>query len=106
MLPLAQLARLLTTRAGGLLPALSCPHWRFVRQALALRRLDSQQGALSIFRIAVVVPELELAHVAVQVLLGNTVVDAVDAALNGREEALNGVGVNVAAHVFFGAVVH
>lgn len=49
--------------------------------------------------MAVVVPELELAHVAVQVLLGNAVVDAVDAALNSREEALDGVGVNVAADV-------
>src|SRR5690606_1476440 len=56
------------------------------------------------FRFAVVVAEVKLGRVTLQVLLADMMERAIDATLENREEALDGVGVDVAAHVFLTAV--
>ena len=42
---------------------------------------------------------------ATRLLFGAMLVDALHAALEDREEAFDRVGMNVAAHIFFGAVL-
>ncbi len=64
----------------------------------ALRILDAEGRPL-------IVAEVELGKVALQVLLREMVVGAHDPALEDREVALNGVRVNVAAHVLADAVI-
>jgi hypothetical protein len=58
---------------------------------------------------AVVVAEIKLSEIAVKVLLIAMLIDATHAALEHRELALDGVGVNdlvtLIADVFFGAVL-
>ena len=80
-----------------------------IGQALALDARKGLGGAVCIAGAkggAVVVPEIELAKVAVQVLLAAMMIDALQAALEHRkEEAFNGVRMNVATDVFLGAVI-
>src|SRR3954471_16617710 len=68
-----------------------------IRQPLALHAEKGCLGALAIVhtqRDAVVVAELELGHVAVQVLLVAVLVDALHPALEDREVALDRGGVD------------
>ncbi len=51
-------------------------------------------------------PVLELPQVSLQILLRNGDVSPADPALHVRPERFNGVGVNVAANIFFHAVVN
>ena len=69
----------------------------FIGESLAIRSLQCQRCALLIVntqRDAVVVAELELGHVAVEVLLAAMLVIALHAALEDREEAFDGVCVD------------
>src|SRR5690606_37848021 len=54
---------------------------------------------------ALVVAEIEFRQIALQVLLADVVIGAVDAALEDREIALDRVGVGLAANVFLDPVV-
>jgi hypothetical protein len=56
-------------------------------------------------RGAVAVSEVEFAQIPPQMCFGDVLIHTVDAALQDREVAFNGVGVNVAAHVFVSSVV-
>jgi hypothetical protein len=51
-----------------------------------------------------VVAEVKFLQLAVKVLLAAMLIDALHAAFENAEVAFNGVGVNVAANVFLGAV--
>ena len=51
-------------------------------------------------------PELELGQVAAQVLLGAVLVDPAHPALEDAEIALDGVGVDDAANILAGRVLH
>src|SRR6266571_113813 len=89
-------------------PALhdSLPHLFGISKALVVCCTDRGNGALPIIKLAVVVPELEFAQVAVQVLFRNTVVNAVKPAPQHPEEALNRVRMHVAPDVFIRAMAH
>lgn len=95
--------------------ALCGPYWRggclrapcatscFVGEPFALRsfqRDGSARYVINAKRLAMRVSMAELGQVPLQVGLANTVIDAREAAFQDREEALHGVGVNVAPHVF------
>lgn len=54
----------------------------------------------------IVVAEVELGKVAVQVLLSAVLIDTLHAPLEGAEEALNGVGMDLAANILLSGVVH
>ena len=56
--------------------------------------------------IAVVISEIEFCKVTVQMLLSAMLIDALHAALEDREIAFDGVGVDVAAHVLAAGVVN
>src|SRR5690606_8602640 len=73
--------------------------WLLVGQPLPVPTEHDQGGPLAVRRLAVLVPERELVHVAPEMPAPNVVIDTVDPALQEREEALNGVRVYVAAHV-------
>lgn len=64
----------------------------------------STRGVVHVQRRAVVVTELVLRQIAVQVLLAAVLVHALHAALEDAEVALDGVRVDIAAHVFTGLV--
>lgn len=61
-----------------------------------LRIADIEHGAL-------VVPEIELGKVPLQILRADMMVHAVDAAIQDREIALDGVRVRVAPNIFLNA---
>src|SRR5712664_3625392 len=81
---------------------------RSIGQPLADHAAKKNLGALEIFDaigLAVVVAEIKFSHVAVQVVVGAVLIDALHAALEDGEEAFNGVGMdgavklgNVLAH--------
>src|SRR5690349_4834560 len=78
-----------------------------IGEALADAALYGCVGARHVVnaqRDAMVVPEVELAQIAMQVLLTAVLIDALHTALEDREVALDGVGVRVPAHVLFGRV--
>ncbi len=83
-----------------------------VSQPLADDTLKQLVGTLVIFhaeRNAIVVAEVELRKVAVQVVMGAVLIDALHAALEHGEKALHGVGVELRilrADVFLPAVVY
>lgn len=80
----------------------------FIGQPLALGADDGEIGALGVVNAkldAVAVPEIELTEIPLQVGFGDVLINAVDAALEDRKVALDGVGVGVAPDVFLGAVV-
>src|SRR5574342_665200 len=80
--------------------------WLSVDEALPLRLMDRKRRAFAVLHLPRVVPEGELADVAVEVLTADGVECAVEAALQQAEEALDRVRVNVAAHVLVLPVVH
>jgi len=76
---------------------------RFVGEALALGSRDAASSALFVVdaELSPVVPaEIELREVTVEVLGVHLLVDADHAALEDREEAFDGVGVDIAPDVF------
>src|SRR5437763_670040 len=80
----------------------------FISQALADDALDREVRAARIVDaepFAVAVAEVEFGKVAVKVLLAHMEVAADDPALQDREEAFNRIRVELAAHIFFGAVI-
>lgn len=56
-------------------------------------------------RNTMIVPEIELRKIAMQVLFGAMLISAAHAALEDREVAFDGVGVNLAANVLTFAVI-
>ena len=74
--------------------------WLLVKQPLSNGRLDSGLRAFTILRMAVVVPELEFAQVAMQMNPTDVVVDAVNASLEKREEPFDRVAVDLPASIF------
>ena len=73
-----------------------------ISQALTADLLQGAIGALLVIpvqRRAVVVAEVKFREVAVQMLFGAMLIDALHAALEDAEIAFNRVGVDGAAHV-------
>lgn len=56
-------------------------------------------------RGAVVVTEVKLAKVALQMFLGNAVIDSEDATFENSEVTLDGIRISITSNVFLGAVV-
>jgi hypothetical protein len=71
----------------------------FDRQISAGAIIDPQLGAVA-------VAEIELGEVTFQVCFADMLVDAIDAALQDREVALDGVGISLSPDIFFGGVVN
>jgi hypothetical protein len=55
---------------------LLCSEWVFVHQTFSFRSLDSEDGALTIVKVAVIPQEIELPQIAVQILAADVVVDS------------------------------
>ena len=72
----------------------------FVRQPLSFRFLDRDDSPLPVIQMPGAVLVSELVNVAVQVLFRDRVEGPNQAALDDGEETLNGVRVDVPAHVF------
>src|SRR5258705_6964559 len=82
---------------------------RLISEPLSANAFDHLHGALLIVHAQPnpsIMPEIELCQVAMQVARAAVPVSAAHATLEDREVALDGVGVDVATHVFLGAVVH
>src|SRR6185437_1885393 len=74
---------------------------RLIGQPPSNRATKQDFGALGIFdavRLPIVVAEVELGHIALQMIVRAMLIDALHAALEDREEAFDGIGVNVAVH--------
>ena len=74
-----------------------------IGEALASSLSDDLGGALGIFDAqarAVVIAEIELSEIAMQMSFAAMLVHALHAALEDREEAFDGVGMDFAANVF------
>src|SRR6266849_6422874 len=70
---------------------------RLISEPLADHSAKQFLGALFVapsVRLAMVVAEVELGEVAVQVIVRAVLIDALHAALEDREEAFDGIGVN------------
>src|SRR2546425_8419083 len=92
----------MTGLAGGI------ASWPFLAEAAA-RELSSAccyHALEHIVVLAVVMPEGEFVEIERQVVLGDIVERAHEAALNERPEAINVSGVNFSAHVLACAVPH
>lgn len=50
--------------------------------------------------------EIELGEVTVKVLLAHVLVDAIDAALEDREEVLGGIGRSITPYIFISRVMN
>lgn len=72
---------------------------------MPLKRVDGALSVVDFESDTVVVAEVELSKVAVQVLLAAVLIDALHAALEDREVALDGARVNVATDVLTLAVL-
>jgi hypothetical protein len=70
----------------------------------ALNREGAPFGIVHAQGNAVRISEIELAQIAVQVLLGAMLIDALHASLEDRIVAFNRVGGDIAANVLIGAV--
>src|SRR4051812_47499215 len=82
---------------------------QFIGQPLSSDALDRDCSAGSVIkaeRDPMVVTEVKFAEIPLQMLGADVVIDAIYAALEDREVALNSVGVRVAPDVFLGGVVH
>lgn len=82
---------------------------RFIGQALpndTTERVICAFVIVSAERLTVAVAEIELGHVAVEMLLGAMLVHALHAPLEDAEIAFDGVGVHVAATILTDAVAH
>jgi hypothetical protein len=80
---------------------------RRIGKTLSDDSLDRPFGALHVVNTepdVIAVPEIILGKISVQMLLAAMLVDAFHAALEDRIIAFNGVGVNLAANVFFTAI--
>src|SRR5690606_16137101 len=80
-----------------------------ISEALSDHASNGHFGAVGIIYAkgdAVAVAEIELGKVAVQVLLGDVLVDALHAALEDRIVAFDRVGVDAATRPFIVAVIH
>src|SRR5205085_1351923 len=81
----------------------------FISQALAH---DAGQdfvgtgGVINAKRQTMTVTKLKLGKVAMKVLLGAMLIDATHTTLENAESAFNGIGRNVAAHIFLVVVMH
>src|SRR5580704_10804245 len=78
-----------------------------IGKAFTRNALNRERGAgrvIATERDPMVVPEIELMQVKAEMGLGNVVIGAVNAAFQDREEALNAVRMNIAAHIFVGGV--
>src|SRR5713101_344443 len=78
-----------------------------VCQTLSICPLDGASGAFRVInpeRDPVRVPEIKLIEISLQVFFAAMLIDTDHAALEDREEALNGVGGHVAASVLTGRV--
>ena len=79
-----------------------------IHQSLTLR---ADEGAISARHVfisgldSIRIAKIEFAQIAVQVGLAHMLIDAVNAALEDAEIALNGVGVVGAENVFLGAMI-
>src|SRR5437588_370652 len=83
---------------------------RFVSQALAPDAFKGKIGALlhvaNARRFPIGVAEIKLAQIALQVRFRDVLVNAIDAVLEDRKVAFNGVGMDRAANVFLSGVLH
>ena len=100
-----------TWSCGGLGGSRRCPCSTncSIGQPLPLGALDSQVVASDIVDAqldAVGVAEVELGQVAVQMGFADVEVAAIDAALEDREVAFEGVGISLVPNVFLGRVVN
>src|SRR4051812_43939597 len=80
-----------------------------IRQPLAFDSLNRGFGPVNIAVAqadSVIVAEIKFRKIAVQVLLFAVLINAARAALEDGERPFDGVGVNVAANVFFDAMLH
>src|SRR5713101_1369366 len=75
-----------------------------IDESLPLARLERGHRPRPVVDLAVIPPELELVGVAVQVLLGDVMEGAIDAALEQGEEGLGGVDVGCAPDILLLAV--
>jgi hypothetical protein len=75
---------------------------RFVPQTLTLCESDQSSRPLAIVYGAIVPNEIKLPEIPMQIFLADVMVHAHDAALYQRKRAFGGIGVNVAANLFFG----
>ena len=80
---------------------------RYVSRLLAtpLIAISRAFGIVKAERDPIVIAKIELAEIPLQVFLADVMIDAVDAALEDREIALNSVGVGISANVFLGGMV-
>jgi hypothetical protein len=77
-------------------------------QALAFHPFHSGDGPINVAASesdAVIIPEIELGQITMQVFFLAVLIDAIHAAFENRERALDGVRVNVAANVFLDRVL-
>jgi len=84
------------------------PMSRSIGQALPYDAPNDAIGALDIINAEcdpLVVAEIELGEIPLQVLLADVMIDSVDTALQDREIPFNGIGVRIAANIFFGGMV-
>src|SRR6185369_1567563 len=77
-----------------------------VREALAFAALNGKYRTFSIGNVAGRIAEIELCQIAMQVLFGAMLIDALHAAFEDREITLNRVRMDLAAHVLARAVLH
>lgn len=74
-----------------------------IHQALAFDALHGLDGAVDVAIAeldAVIVAEVKFREIAVQMLLAAVLIDAAHPALEDREEALDRIGLHVAADIF------
>ena len=79
----------------------------FISEPTPLRALQCALcagGIVNAKLLAIAVAEIELRQIAMQVRLADVLIDAINAALQDREKALDRVGVNIAAHILVVAV--
>jgi hypothetical protein len=84
-------------------PRLGLPMSRSISKPFADAAAQCPIGTLKIIdseRDAIGIPEIELGEIAMQVLLADVLIDAIDPALKDREEVFRGISVGIAADVF------
>ena|SRR6202035_1211619 len=87
-------------------------HLRFARYPIGQALVaDSLQGVRGTFRIfdaksrTIVIAKVEFGEIAVQVIAAPMLIYASHAAFEHREEAFNGIGIGISAHVLASAAV-
>ena len=77
-----------------------------VCQPLAFALFDRKDGTLSVRHSPGVIAEIKFGQIAVQVLFGAVLIDALHAAFEDAEIALDGVRMDLATGIFLAGVVH